>query len=188
MWYVAWLLLRSLHREIYLTRLLLTEEDQNHLWNIERWEIGSGSVRKRHALLKSLSGNYRFMSVRRGHTHRVDASINQKRLTAESKPFRAWPTGDFNSEDRQCHPGVRSGRQHRSIFRKWVLASNALAAVVRLPYRPPNYPTILQSFVTGGARSTGSNFASFICNQRGCCLIERRYNRSQFKRVKFQRN
>lgn len=93
----------------------------NHLWNIERWEIGSGSVGKRHALLKSLFGNYpRPVHVChrwRRYIHRLMRPSTRNGWPLKANHFEldrlAIPTRKIGG----VTPGFRSGRQHRSIFR-----------------------------------------------------------------------
>lgn len=154
-------------------------------------EIDRNQSVSSHALLKSLSRN-----CAAGSWVSVMPTDGESTPSVRPSTRGGWPLKANHFElGRPAIPtrkiggvtGFRSGRQHRSIFRNgsWrQTLARRCSCLITVP--PLNYPTILQSFVA--ARPTGSNFASFICNRRGCCLIERRYNRSQFKCVKFQRN
>lgn len=67
----------------------------------------------------------------------VGASINQKWLTTESKPFRTRPTDDSNSKDPQCHTGFDRTVNivQFSVIGPGVKRSHVVA-VVRLPCNP----------------------------------------------------
>lgn len=184
----------------YLNIFSIDERDASRNWPhcfqskrksfMEYWKMGS--VRKCHALLESLSGNYP-RPVHECLSSMVEVHTSLTRPSARSD----WPPKANHFElgllaipTRKISgvtPGFRSSRQHRSIFRNgsWRRTFSLQLSDYRTA---PELPYNLQPFVNGVAQLTGNNFASFICNQDGCCLIERRYNRSQFKRVKFQRN
>lgn len=179
-----------------MPRLLLTDEGQNHIWDIERWEIGSGSVSKRHALLKSLSGNYAAGSwapvIAGESTHIVGTSINSEAADRRKHHFEPRPT-DATIPTRKIRGVTRALIGHVNIVQFSVMGPGVKRSHVSLQLpdycTAPELPCDLAALRSQRCnRPTGSNFASFICNRRGCCLIERRYNRSQFKRVKFQRN
>lgn len=179
-----------------MPRLLLTEEDQNQIWDIERWEIGSGSVNaSRLTQVPFRELRDRFMSV----CHRWREHIDRQYV---HQPRSSWPPKANHFELSRPARRFQLGRS-RGVTRAFdrpvnivqfsVMGSGIKRSHVSL--QSPDYRTALELPRDLAAlrsqrcnRSTGSNFASFICNWRGCCLIERRYNRSQFKRVKFQRN
>lgn len=160
-------------------------------WDIERWEIGGiGQQASRLIQIPFRKSGDRFMSVRhwwQGYTHcrcvhQPEAVDRRKQTIWNSADWR-----NFNSEDSTVSHGLRSSRQHRSIF-----SNGSWRQTLSRYCNCPITPELLYDFTTlysRAAASTQQQFRFFhLQPRRGCCLIERRYNRSQFKRVKFQRN